>query len=198
MVKTTFSLFTGMLLGMLIWAHPLLAQNKGYISDFTLTDGAETSVSLSDFQGKKAVVVVFTSSHCSWAVKYEGRLQMLYDKYKTKDVAFIAINSNDASMSRRDEASQMTRNSSYSFQYLKDGDQAVAKQFGATKNPEVFVLRPDGGKFKIIYQGKIDDNPLDASLVKHHYLEDALDCVILGKEPGEEQTTPNGCNIKWK
>ncbi len=128
---------------------------------------------------------------------YEERLSELQATYVTKGIAFMAINSNDPSMSDSDSEGEMARLSSYTFPYLKDEDQEVAKQFKATKTPEVIVATPVNGVFREVYRGKIDDNPLDASLAKNHYLEDVLKQILAGQKVSVESTEASGCNIKW-
>ena len=197
MSKAVVSSFLGVCIGLVLALQPLMAQKT--ISNFTLDNSdQEKKVNLSDFKDNKAVVVVFTSSHCAWATKYEERLKKLHESFKDKNVSFIAINSNDATMSQRDAVARMREITPYPFPYLKDSDQKVAKQLGATKNPEAIVLIPRQGVFQVAYRGKIDDNPLDEKLVKHDYLSDAIVSVIEGKKPEIASTTISGCNIKWK
>ena len=128
---------------------------------------------------------------------YEERLTVLHDQFKDKGVVFIGINSNDASISQRDQASQMRAYSPFDFPYLKDSLQEVARQFGATKNPEVFVLKPESGGFRIVYQGRIDDNPLDANLVQQPHLSQVLEAIIEGGRIHTPRTRPQGCSIRW-
>ncbi|MDP5168715.1 MAG: redoxin family protein [Bacteroidia bacterium] len=192
MKKTFFSLVAAALLSILWIQAPLHAQRQGNIETFTLpSEFGDSSVSLSDFQGKKAVVVIFTSYHCSWSVKYMDRLEQLYRQMKTRDVAFVAINSNDPTLE-----GELVRISPPSFPFLKDADQAIAKKFEATKNPEVFVLVPSGQSFKIVYHGKIDDNPLDETMVRHNFLQDAIDQLLKGERVEVKETPTSGCSIK--
>ena len=194
MNKLVLSVAFGFLAGLLL-LRPVLAQDVRYVTDFSLPGPDTTIVSLADFQDKKAVVVVFTSSHCAWAVKYQDRLTQLWDSFAPREVAFVAINSNDTTVSRRDAMARMSRNMAYPFPYLKDDDQAVARLFEATKTPEVFVLVPEKARFKVVYQGKIDDNPLAPQA---HYLQDALEGLLAGKVPAPAFVDPTGCDIKWR
>lgn len=190
MNKPIFAVVGAILIGMLGFHSPLLAQ-RTTIDNFTLdNEFDEGSVSLQDFQDKKAVVVVFASYHCSWSVKYMERLSQLHRDYEGKGVTFLAINSNDSTLEGE------MRVSAPAFPFLKDSDQAVANQFEATKNPEVFVLVPQGNHFKVVYHGKIDDNPLDATQIRHNYLQDALDQVLAGEKVEVKETPVSGCSIK--
>lgn len=201
MNKILLGIVGSVIVSLFLVQTPLKSQD--YVSDFTLEDVEGNEVSLSKLaQGKKALVVIFTSAHCSWAVKYESRFNELFDIYNDKPVSLVAINSNDPSMSQSDAVARLRVSSPFPFPYLKDSNQQVAKGLGASKNPEVFLLVPnDGGSpdqmFSIAYRGKIDDNPLDANLVKEHYLKNAITAILSGKEVSLKETPPNGCNIKW-
>ncbi|MEL7339415.1 MAG: thioredoxin family protein [Bacteroidota bacterium] len=197
MTKLLYTGLIGLTIGVLIWGKPLQAQDLTMVEEFSLRTPEGDTIKLSDFQDQKAVVVVFTSSHCSWATQYIQRLQKLHERYGEKNVSFIAINSNDPTLSQRDAEARMHKIAKYKFPYLKDKDQAVAKMFGITKNPEAVVLIPGEEGFKMIYRGKIDDNPLDATVVNKAYLELAIQAAIAGTELETESTPPNGCSIKW-
>ncbi|MBX7243473.1 MAG: redoxin domain-containing protein [Bacteroidia bacterium] len=155
------------------------------------------NVSLSQFSQQKAIVLVFTSSHCKFATQYVTRLNNLYNEFNSKGVTFIAVNSNDASMSPSDNPEQMRTISRYNFSYLKDNDQSVAKALGAEKTPEVFILKPAGSQFEVVYKGAIDDNPLDESMVKNTSLKNAIQQTIGGSKPSQGSAVSLGCPIKW-
>lgn len=178
--------------GFLLGPVELRAQRSSSVAAFALPgefDGE--TVSLASFSDNKAIVVAFTSYHCSWSVKYMDRLTQLYQEYHPRNVAFIAINSNDPELE-----GELVRIAPPGFPFLKDADQTVARDFGATRNPEAFVLIPAGAHFKIVYQGKIDDNPLDARLVRHNFLQDALDQILAGQNVHTRRTPASGCSIK--
>lgn len=187
-----FKIFGAFALCFLVIHGSLSAQRTATVESFTLpAEFAEGSVSLDSFQDKKAIVVVFTSYHCSWSVKYMERLAQLNAEYADKGVSFIAINSNDPELE-----GEIVRIEAPQFPFLKDADQAVAKAFGATKNPEAFVLVPHSGNFKVVYHGKIDDNPLDESMVRKNFLTDALDLILAGEKVVTKETPASGCSIK--
>ncbi|MEM6801813.1 MAG: redoxin domain-containing protein [Bacteroidota bacterium] len=195
MTKLMYTTFFAVLFSSVLLSVPALAQKVDSVNDFALTDG-EKVVKLSDFKDQKLVAVVFTSSHCSWAKKYEDRLIELHSKYAEKEVAFIAVNSNNAAMNELDDPSVMRTVTVFPFPYLKDADQSVAKLFQAKKNPEVFLLKPAGASFKVVYSGKIDDNPLDAKLVKQNFLQDAIEISLEGGNPAVKHSPASGCLIK--
>lgn len=179
----------------------LQAQTKK-ANDFTLPDAVSGNpVSLTDFQDKKAVVVLFTSNFCPYSKLYEERFSSLVKSYAGKDVAFIMINPNDPRESKDDSMESMKEKAKewgLQIPYLADKDQSVAKAFGASKTPEVFVLSNKPSRSVIAYSGAIDDNPQVASDVNQHYLKQALDAVLLGKTVNIPNKRPVGCMIKIK
>ncbi len=188
----TIKIFGAIALSFFVLQGTLTAQRAVTVQNFSLpAEFGDETVALDSFQGKKAIVVVFTSYHCSWSVKYMDRLAQLNTEYADKGVAFIAINSNDPELE-----GEIVRIEAPAFPFLKDEDQAVAKAFGATKNPEAFVLVPHSGHYKVVYHGKIVDNPLDESMVRKNFLTDALTKVIAGEKVVTKETSTSGCSIK--
>jgi glutathione peroxidase-family protein len=159
------------------------------------------AVSLANYKDKKGVIVVFTCNHCPFAKAYEDRIMALDKKYSSLGMPVVAINANDASEYEEDSFDNMkkrARDKGYSFPYLHDETQAVAKAFGAMRTPHVFMLRNDGGKFTVQYIGTIDDNYQDASGVTKRYVEDAANNILAGKPVVVNQTKAIGCAISWK
>jgi len=195
MTKLVYTTFLAFIFSSVLLSVPALAQKVDSITEFSLTDG-EKEVKLSDYNNQKLIAVVFTSSHCSWAKKYEERLKELHNKFGEKGLVIIAINSNNAAMNELDDPSVMRTVSAFPFPYLKDEGQVVAKMFKATKNPEVFLLQPKGKEFEVVYSGKIDDNPLDAKLVKQNFLADAIESLLAGNKPEVKTSPASGCLIK--
>lgn len=146
--------------------------------------------------GKSAVVVVFTSSHCRFATQYTNRLNRLSGLFANKNVAFVAINSNDAMMSPGDGEEEMRAKAVYLFPYLKDTNQALAKLLNAEKTPEAFVLVPNGANMSVVYKGAIDDNPLDENMVKSTNLQAAIEAALTARAPVASPVMM-GCPIKW-
>lgn len=164
------------------------------VPNFTLEN-----VTLANYAQKKAIVVVFTSSHCMFAKEYVGRLNQLNQQFSGQGVQFIAINSNDATLAPDDGAEKMRVISAYQFPYLKDNEQKVAKLFGAARTPEVFILKPEAGQFSVIFKGGIDDNPLDGSAAKNKYLENALTQILAtGKPTTPQAANGSSCGMKWR
>lgn len=171
-------------------------------ADFSLPDAVSgNTVSLSDFQNRKAVVILFTSNFCPYSKLYEERFASLVKSYAGKDVAFIMINPNDPRESKDDSMEAMKAKANeweLNIPYLADKDQVVAKSFGASKTPEVFVLNNTAGNFTLSYSGALDDNPQVAQDINQNYLKTALDAVLQEKKAPIANKRPVGCMIKIK
>ncbi len=97
-----------------------------------------------------------------------------------------------------EEMVSVSKRKGYTFPYLVDETQDVAKAFGATNTPHVFVLKRSGKELKVAYIGTIDDNARDASAVSKKYVEDAVDALLANKAVTTTRTKALGCGIKWK
>ncbi len=166
--------------------------------DFTLpcTDGHEHS--LSDWQDRPVLVVIFSCNHCPYAQAWEQRIIDLQAQFKSQGVKFAVINANDPvkyPADSFDEMKKRAREKGYNFPYLWDESQEVARAYGATRTPEVFVFDADR---RLRYHGAVDDNFEDPSAVQQHYLRDAIAALLAGEEPPVAETPPVGCTIKWK
>lgn len=154
--------------------------------------------SLDSLKNKKALIIIFSCNHCPYVQAYEDRIVALQKEYTEKEVAVVAINSNDAVQYPDDSFEEMKKRAAlkkFNFIYLRDNDQTVARSFDAAHTPEVFLFDE---KRKLVYHGKIDDNWQEESKVKTKYLRDALDELLAGKEISVPETYSIGCTIKWK
>jgi peroxiredoxin len=168
---------------------------------FTLKNVDGKMVSLADYKKAKGFIVVFTCNHCPYAKAYEQRIIDLDKKYAAKGYPVIAINSNDAVQYPDDSFENMAKRAKdkkYSFPYLYDESQDIAKKFGALKTPHVYILKKDKETLKVEYIGAIDDNSEDAAQVKVKYAENALEELLAGKEVTTKETKAIGCGIKFK
>jgi peroxiredoxin len=170
--------------------------------DFSLKNVDGTTVSLSDYNDQKGVIVVFTCNPCPFANAYEQRIIALHNTYAPQGFPVVAINPNDVEISPDDTFAKMKERAAdrdYPFPYLKDETQEVYKAYGATRTPHVFLLRNQGGgKFKVAYVGTIDDNAMDAGLVNTKYVELAIASLTSGSQPNPAITKAVGCTIKSK
>lgn len=159
------------------------------------TDGKKHS--LSDYQSKKAVVIVFTCNSCPVANSYEDRIDSIAKKYADgtdSKVALIAINVNTIPEDRLDKMIERAKKKKYRYPYLYDPSQKIAKDYGAMYTPEFFLL--DANR-KIAYMGSLDDTS-KAENVKEHYLMAAIDSVLAGKKPEKGETLARGCKIRFQ
>ncbi len=145
------------------------------------------------FSNCACLVVIFTSNHCPYAQGYKERIIALENSVRSLGVKFVTICSNDGQAFPEDSFEKM-KEITYSFPYLHDKDQIVAKSFGAELTPEIFIF---DGKKSLQYHGAFDDSPKDESSVKNQYVKDAIFAILEGIEVPVKQTHFIGCSIKW-
>ena len=165
--------------------------------DFKLKNIDGKMVSLADNKAAKGYIVVFTCNTCPFAQAYESRIIALNQKYAPLGYPVMAINPNDPSVVPGDSYAAM-QTKKYAFPYLQDESQQVAKTYGATRTPHLYVLTRKGTDFVVSYIGAIDDNSEDAKLVKTKYVENAMTEILAGKPASTSSTKAIGCGIKWK
>lgn len=186
-----------MCLSMLVAAHPV---KKGYevgdvASDFKLKNVDGRMVSLSDYKEAKGFIVIFDCNTCPYSKAYNERIIALHDRYVSKGFPVITINANDGGGDSFDEMVKLAKKKNYGFPYLFDETQEVAKRFGATNTPHVFILTKE---LKVAYIGTIDDNARDAQAVTKHYVDDAVIALLSNKAVAVTKTKAIGCGIRWK
>jgi peroxiredoxin len=152
------------------------------------------SHNLSEYKDAKLSVLVFTCNHCPVAQAYQDRLIALQKDYKNKGVQLIAVNVNNIPEDRLDKMKERAKEKGFNFPYLYDSTQKIARDYNATVTPHVFVIDKNR---KLAYTGAVDDN-LKADKVTKHYLSDALDALLAGKQPSEPVTKQFGCTIKYE
>ncbi|WP_310396355.1 thioredoxin family protein [Hymenobacter sp.] len=167
------------------------------VADFKLKNVDGKMVSLADNKAAKGYIVVFTCNTCPYAKAYESRIVDLNKKYAPQGFPVVAINPNDPIVAPGDSYAAM-QTKKYAFPYLLDESQQVARMYGATRTPHLYVLTRKGNDFVVSYIGAIDDNSEDASAVKTRYVENAMTEIMAGKSPSTSATKAIGCTIKWK
>ena len=185
----------------LLWAGAPI--KEGYevgdsAADFKLKNVDGKMVSLADYTSAKGFIVIFDCNTCPYSKAYNERIIALNKKYASVGYPVIAINANDASQSSGDSYEEMVRvakEKGYGFPYLVDESQSVAKAFGATNTPHVFILTKE---LKVAYIGAIDDSARKAEAVSKKYVETAVDELLAGKKVTTSKTKAIGCGIKWK
>lgn len=165
--------------------------------DFSMAGVDGRTYSLKDFSEYAALVVVFSCNHCPYVQAYEDRLIAFQQEYRGRAVQLIAINSNDDKNYPEDRFEKMVSRSqmkSFNFPYLRDASQEVARAYGATHTPQLFVFNQER---RLAYTGKIDDNWQEASAVTRRYLQEAIDAILDHRDLSESTTYAIGCTIKW-
>ena len=172
------------------------------VQDISLRNVDGKMVSFADFKEAEGLIVIFTCNTCPYALAYEQRIQELDAKYSKMGYPVLAINPNDVNRQPGDSYEAMqkrAKDNGYTFPYLHDETPEVAKQFGATRTPHVYVLnRAASGGFEVAYIGAIDDNYDEPSMVKSRFVEDAIQALQQGKQPDPAKVKAIGCTIKWK
>lgn len=167
--------------------------------DFSLVNVDGQTVSLSDFSDAPALLVIFMCNHCPYVIHVADYLAQLTHEYLNRGVAVVGISSNDVANYPADSPEQMVAEAEargYAFPYLYDETQEVAQSYRAACTPDFFVF--DGDQ-KLVYRGQMDSSrPKSDIPLTGEDLRAALDAVLAGEKPNEDQTPSLGCNIKWK
>jgi len=167
--------------------------------DFNLPDPDGKIVSLADFKDKSALLVLFICNHCPYVKHIRTGLAQLARDYLPKQVAIIGINSNDVANYPEDSPAKMkaeVKSAGYTFPYLYDESQAVAKAYRAACTPDLYLFDQN---HRLVYRGQFDDSrPGNGIPVTGRDLRAALDAVLAGKPVPPNQKASVGCNIKWK
>jgi peroxiredoxin len=166
---------------------------------FRLADLDGREVSSDDFKTAPGLVVAFICPHCPYVKHMRQELGAFAKEYRDRGLAIVGINSNDTSSHPDDGAAGMQQEAAaagYTFPYLLDHTQAVAKAFRAACTPDLFLFDRTGS---LVYRGQFDDSrPGNARPVTGADLRAAADAVLAGEPVATEQKSSVGCNIKWK
>ncbi len=166
--------------------------------EFSLTNVDGRSVSLADFRDAPALLVIFMCNHCPYVIHVAPELARIAVEYQAKGVGVVGINSNDVSKHPQDSPEQMVHEMElreYTFPYLYDESQEVAKAYRAACTPDFFLFDV---KQELVYRGQMDDSRPDTDIpITGEDLRAALDLVHAGQPVGSVQKPSLGCNIKW-
>ena len=166
--------------------------------DFSLVNIDGRIVSRSDFAGKP-LLVVFMCNHCPFVIHIRKALQEFAVEYQAKGLAIVGISSNDIVVYPQDGPEKMkdeARTAGYTFPYLFDGTQEVAKAYFAACTPDIFLFDKDHG---LAYRGQFDSSrPGNGLPVTGQDLRAATDALLAGNPVSDVQRPSIGCNIKWK
>ncbi len=198
-MKTFFSTLIILFLSINLSAQGYQIGDKAISFNLLNVDGK--FVALDDYGAAKGFVIIFTCNHCPFSVAYEDRIIALDQKYKDLGYPVLAINPNDSLRAPSDSYSHMivrAREKGFTFPYLLDADQSIAKAYGATRTPHVYILKKEHGALVVKYIGAIDDNHEEAQKVKSKFVEEALDDLLAGNNPKRDFTKAIGCSIKFE
>jgi len=167
--------------------------------DFNLPGVDGRHWSLADCRGPNGLLVMFICNHCPYVKHVQAGIVELAEDYTHKGISFIAINSNDVDNHPADSPQNMkldARRLGYTFPYLFDESQEVARAYSAACTPDFYVFDEE---LLCVYRGQMDDSrPGNGKPVTGKHLRDALDNILSGEPVSEEQKPSIGCNIKWK
>ncbi len=168
--------------------------------DFNLPDVvSDKNMTWQDIATEKATVVMFICNHCPFVIHIQDEIVRLAKDYQPKNVSFVAISANDVNNYPADSPDKMKELAlllGFTFPYLYDETQAVAKAFDAACTPDFYVFDE---KDILVYRGRLDgatpgnDIPLTGEDIRQ-----ALDCLLLNEAVTTNQLPSMGCNIKWK
>jgi peroxiredoxin len=166
--------------------------------DFSLPDVNGKTVTREDVSGRP-LLVVFMCNHCPFVIHVREQFVTFAKEYQAKGLAVIGISSNDVSTHPDDSPARMKEDAQkygYTFPYLYDGSQSVAKAYQAACTPDFFLF---DNQHKLVYRGQFDDSrPQSGIPVTGQDLRAACDAVLAGKPAPTMQKPSIGCNIKWK
>ncbi len=168
--------------------------------DFKLTDTVSgRPVSLSDFDDKQALLVMFICTHCPYVKHVRTELARLGRDFQGTGLGIVAISSNDPETHPEDSPENLkaeAETQGYLFPFLFDEDQEVAAAFTAMCTPDFFLFGPERA---LVYRGQLDDSrPSNDAPVTGADLRAAIDAVLGGAEVSADQRPSMGCSIKWK
>ncbi|MEM9454866.1 MAG: thioredoxin family protein [Myxococcota bacterium] len=166
---------------------------------FALPDPSGRKVSLDDYPDAKGFLVVFMCNHCPFVKHIREELARLGQELSPRGVVMVGINSNDADKYPDDSPERMKAEAEtygYTFAYLVDETQEVAKAYSAACTPDFYLF---DAKRALVYRGQLDDSrPSNGKPVTGADVRAAVDALLEGRPALEQQVPSIGCNIKWK
>jgi peroxiredoxin len=180
---------------LILCCYTLQAQS---IADFALKNVMDgQTVNTSTYKQKKAIVVLFTSVACPFDGYYTNRIKVLQQKY-AEQITWFLVNAYTESPEGEEWMLKSAQANGLNMLYLSDKDQLVMNALGAQRSPEVFLLKPNGNQWEVIYKGAIDDNAQAENGVRQAYLQTAIESFLVGKTVGTPVTRASGCYIRKK
>lgn len=156
-------------------------------------------ISLQEVAGEKGTLVMFICNHCPFVLHVNDELVKLSRDYLEKGIGFVAISSNDVVHYPQDSPDLMKKQAEklhYTFPYLFDESQEVAKAYNAACTPDFFVFNSE---LKLVYRGQLDESrPGNNTPVTGRDIRNAFNALLNGEDIDSKQIPSMGCNIKWK
>ncbi|MGH9446294.1 MAG: thioredoxin family protein [Terriglobia bacterium] len=166
---------------------------------FKLPDPHGKLVSSGDFKDAPALLVVFMCNHCPYVKHIRSQFAKLAQEYQERGVGIVGINANDAGSYPDDRPEAMAeeiKRVGYTFPYLYDESQEVARAYRAACTPDFYLF---DRKRELVYRGQFDESrPNNGQPVTGADLKAAIDSVLEGRPVSANQKPSLGCNIKWK
>jgi peroxiredoxin len=167
--------------------------------DFSLPNIDGKTVRLADFSDRRGLLVIFMCNHCPFVVHLRSALAAFATEFQAKGMGVVGINANDVSSHPDDSPQRMAdeaKSAGYTFPYLFDETQEVAKAYGAACTPDFFLFDSSG---RLAYRGQFDDSrPGNGKAITGADLRTACEAVLSGQPAPHTQKASIGCNIKWK
>lgn len=156
-------------------------------------------ISLNNFNGKKALLVMFICRHCPYVKHVEEEIAKIGKDYQNKDIGIVAISANDPDAYPEDapeSLAEMAQEEGFTFPYLFDESQETAKAYTAACTPDFFLFNKER---KLVYRGRLDESRPDSGIpATGKDLRTAIDAVLDDSEVPSNQKPSMGCSIKWK
>jgi len=179
-------------------AAPLPLGSSIPSADVEMTSVDGKAYTLSQAEGENGTMVIFTCNHCPYVKAWQERTVAIANDAQSKGVGVIAINANDPAAYPEDGMKGMIERAKaqgMKYPYVVDATSDVARAFGATRTPEIFLFDMNG---KLVYHGAVDDDAQNPGAVKEHYLRNAVDALVNGKPIAVSETKSVGCSIKFR
>jgi peroxiredoxin len=165
--------------------------------DFDLpgTDGVRHN--FASVQGKNGTLIFFTCNHCPYVVGSEARMKELFTEVTAQGIAMVAIHSNETDQHPNDAfplVIERMKEMGFGWLSLDDIQQFTARAYGAQRTPHYFLFDANG---VLVYSGRMDNSPRDASKAETNELRDAVADLLAGRPVALPQTDAIGCNVKW-
>tara|TARA_B100001113_G_scaffold353809_1_gene360106 strand:+ start:119 stop:700 length:582 start_codon:yes stop_codon:yes gene_type:complete len=166
-------------------------------ANYMLDDISGKKLSLTDIKGKYGTLIIFSCNTCPFVIQWEDRYVKIAEEYIPKGIGVIAVNSNVGRFDGDDSIEEMVKHAKkndYNFPYAQDQKSILARAFGATKTPHIYLFDDNN---ILVYRGAIDDNARNANKVDEPYLANAIDQLLDGKPIKKPISKAIGCSIKF-